>query len=101
MSAAREFSWSTNEKCLSICIGRGSLLSREGNVNTYIGRRVKDSLKVLHVFRKDNTQQTSGLPHPDMESWKKEIGERLRYSSAELRKSVDQAKLESSRFGCR
>ena len=82
----------------SICICRGSLLSREGNVNTNIGRRVKDGVKSLHVFRKDNTQQTSG---PDMEAWKKEIGERLRYSSSELRKSVDQAKLEKSRCGYR
>ena len=83
--------------CFSIGIDRGSLISREGGINTYIGRRVKDGIRSLNVFQKDNTQQTSGQPHPDMESWKKEIGERLRYSSTELRKNVVQAKLENSR----
>lgn len=46
------------------------------------------------MFRNDSGSKS---PTPDIESWKKEIGERLRYSSAELRKNVDQLKGEVSR----
>lgn len=83
-------------KSYLIDVDRGTLLSHQGgSVNTFNARRVKAGLRSLHVFRNENNSDTSRLPYPDMEAWKKAIGERLRYNSADLRKNIDQAKMET------
>ncbi|KAF9646512.1 hypothetical protein BDM02DRAFT_3008899 [Thelephora ganbajun] len=68
----------------------GSLLLPSGNFQTSSAFKTKSNLRYLQVFRDDDSK-ASGLPYHGIESWKKAIGERLRYSAVELRKNIDKA----------
>jgi len=74
-------------------VDRGSLLLHSGALDTNGARITKDSLRYLHVFRNDDDSGASKLPYQSIDSWKKAIGERLRYSGVELRKNADKAGL--------
>lgn len=52
---------------------------------------MKSIIQHLKVFRKDNTKDASRLPSHGIDSWKKDIGDRLRYSAAELRNHIAKA----------
>ena len=83
-------------------VDRGTLLLRSGNFHTPTGRRIKGLIRSLHVFRNENAPVASQIPYHNIEQWKKAIGERLRYSGTELRKSIDQAGLGTVTCGlCR
>lgn len=49
------------------------------------------------MFRNENAPIASKIPYHNIEQWKKAIGDRLRYSGTELRKSIDQAGIGSLR----
>ena len=79
-------------------IRRGTLLLRSGNFHTATGCRAKGLIRNLHVFRNENAPVASKMPYHNIEEWKKAIGERLRYSGTELRKSIDQAGIGTPKY---
>lgn len=69
-----------------VTVARGSLLISSGVFQTSNAVLVKSRIKQLKVFQKDDTKSASSH---DIYSWKKAIGEKLRYSATELRKNLE------------
>jgi hypothetical protein len=76
---------------LSRPICRGSLLLPSGTFQIFSAARVKANIKYLKVFQKDDA--ANGI-----DSWKKAVGRRLRYSATELRKNIERATGVSDRM---
>ena len=70
-------------------IVRGSLLQPSGAFQVTSAAKVKSSIKQLKVFQNDNAKNASILPFHGIDLWRKAIGDRLRYSGIELRKSIE------------
>ena len=70
-----------------LSIGRGTLLTPSGNFQIFSAARLKSNIRHLGVFRKDNA---TNAPNPQgVDAWTRAIGERLGYSSTELRKNLE------------
>lgn len=66
-------------------------MTSSGSFQTSNAVKIKASIKRLKVFQNDNTADASTQVFQGIDSWKKAIGDRLRYKSAELRKNVEKA----------
>ena len=77
--------------CL-LLIDRGALLSlKTGTFGASDAAKLKANILYLGMFRNDDATRELSLPLHDTSSWKKAIGERLKYSALELRKNVEKA----------
>ena len=75
-----------------LLIDRGTLLSlKSGTFDTTGATNLKANILYLEVFRNDDATRVLSPPLHDTGSWKKAIGERLKYDALELRKNVEKA----------
>ena len=73
----------------SLRVDRGTLLTYLGHLQTLNASKLKNTIRNLGVFRNDYAMNASPLPFQGIDAWTRAIGERLKYSSTELRKNLE------------
>ena len=62
-----------------------------GLTNTIVAKETKAKLKRVDVFRNDKDCRIwkNPQPYPDAETWRKAMGEKLKYSATDLRTNLE------------
>ena len=61
-----------------------------GQISTTVARETKAKLKRMDAFRNDQDgSPKDSRPYPDTETWRRAIGEKLKYKATELRKNLE------------
>ena len=59
--------------------------------STGVAKQTKDRLKRIDAFRNDQDGRLSDpRPYPDTETWRKAMGEKLKYKAADLRTNLEE-----------
>lgn len=61
-----------------------------GQFSTTVAKETKAKLKRVAAFRNDQDGRLEDpRPYPDTETWKRAMGDKLKYKTAELRKNLE------------
>ena len=72
-----------------------------GQINTVVAKETRAKLKRMDAFRNDQDGRPKDpRPYPDTETWRRAMGEKLKYRATELRKNLEGC-LTAPRYDCR
>lgn len=70
-----------------------------GQVSTTVAKETRAKLKRMDAFRNDQDGTIKEpRPYPDTETWRRAMGEKLKYKASELRKNLEGC-LTAPRYG--